>query len=151
MRIFVGLVLVAAVALASAGVAAADGITAPFAFMGVNSCNFGEPVVITGTLHTTDTVTDNHAYVQTNWQNTAGVGGFGNRYQGNDTTHLVTRATPAGTTSYFQDEFELVSLGQVLGPLPNVPGNPANLIVRIKVGVDKNGFVFNDVRTDCNG
>jgi hypothetical protein len=129
--ILVGVAAAALVALAGAPAASpAGGTQAAFSDVVSNSCT-GEAVLVTGVMHVTENVADNHDYVYVNWQNTRGVALVtGTPYQANDVTHLVTSATSSGSTTYFQDEFELVSLG----PSPN-------LLVHMRVGlsVDKNG------------
>lgn len=129
--VLVGVVAAALVALATASVAApAAGTQVPFSDVVANSCT-GEAVLVTGVMHVTENVADNHDYVYVNWQNTRGVALVtGNPYQANDVTHLVARENSSGSTTYFQDEFELVSLG----PSPN-------LLVHMRVGLsfDRNG------------
>jgi hypothetical protein len=131
-----GAVVVAIVALTAAPVASPAGsgdLQIPYAATLANTCT-GEAVAVTGVLHVTLNAVagDNaHSYAQTNWQDTRGVALVtGTPYQANDSNHLVVSDNSSGTTTYFQDEFELVSLG----PTPN-------LLVHMRVGIsfDKNG------------
>lgn len=129
-RILVG-ALAAVAALATAPVAAPAGdFQAPFSDVLTNTCT-GEAVLVTGTMHVAEAASSNHDYLQVNWQNVRGVALVtGTPYQANDSSHLVARDTSSGSTTYFQDEFELVSLGAT-----------PNLLVHMRVGlsIDKNG------------
>jgi hypothetical protein len=130
--VLVGAVAAALVTLAAAPAAWPAGsgdVQVSFSDVISNTCT-GEAVLVTGVMHVSETVADNHDYLQVNWQDTRGVALVtGTLYQANDSSHLVSRQT-SGTTTYFQDEFELVSLAAT-----------PNLLVHMRVGlsIDRNG------------
>jgi hypothetical protein len=77
----------------------------------VNPCN-GEPVIVTGQVHTVWIMSDNKVETQTNWPDTSGIGSSGTYYQANQTTHFAILEVPKDSaTIILQDSYELISQG----------------------------------------
>jgi len=72
----------------------------------------GDMVFVTGDMHMTTIRSGTKVEMQTNWQDTTGVGlPSGTQYQPNDANHLYILSVPKGTvTIALRDSFELVSL-----------------------------------------
>src|SRR6266550_5563056 len=79
----------------------------------VNPCN-GEPVLVTGQVHTVWIMSDNRVETQTNWPDTSGIGATsGTYYQANQTTHFAIVEVPKDSaTIIFQESEELISQGR---------------------------------------
>ena len=72
----------------------------------------GDMVFVTGDMHMTAISSGKKVEVQTNWQDTSGVGlPSGTMYQPNDANHFYILSVPKGqVTIGLRDSFELVSL-----------------------------------------
>jgi hypothetical protein len=75
-----------------------------------DSCS-ADVVTVTGYAHMTSISSGSKVEIQTNWQDTTGIGLTGRLYQPNDANHFYIMDVPQGqVTLGLHDSFELVSL-----------------------------------------
>ena len=96
-------------------------------------------------MHMTTISSGTKAEVQTNWQNTTGIGLTGRLYQPNDANHFYILSVPPGrVTIGLRDSFELVSVD-----------NTSNLLVHELLAITFVNGVPTDVRMQgdatCSG